>query len=119
MKLSEIDLSSGRPVDGYGPQFFRIAGEVRRGHQLILPTGVFDWGGYDDQDRIVQAAGSLDVLLVGTGREMAPIPNAFKTRLAEAIIGIEPMATPTACRTYNVLLGEGRRVAAALLIVGT
>ena len=57
------------------------------------------------------------VLFVGTGAEIAHAPRAFRDRLEEAGIGVETMATPAACRTYNVLLSEGRRVAVALLPV--
>jgi uncharacterized protein len=94
MRLSEIAFNDGVPVDAYGPGYFRIGGEVRNGPQLILPTGAVDWGGYNDTSMIVEAADDLDVLFVGTGSETAH------------------------CRTYNILLSEGRRVGVALLPVG-
>ncbi|MYF89823.1 MAG: hypothetical protein F4186_11080, partial [Boseongicola sp. SB0676_bin_33] len=56
-------------------------------------------------------------LLVGTGPELVMLPDGFGDRLAAAGIGAEAMASPQACRTYNVLLGEGRRVGLALLPV--
>ena len=59
----------------------------------------------------------IDVLLVGTGAEIAHVPAAFRTTLEDAGIGVEVMASPQACRSYNVLLGEGRRVALAALPV--
>ena len=117
MNLNELDLNSVTPVDGYGPGFFRIAGKVCEGHQLILPGGVYNWSGYEDTEVLVASASTVDVLLVGTGASMTPLPSAFKHALTEAGVGLEPMASPTACRTYNVLLSEGRRVAAALLTV--
>jgi uncharacterized protein len=58
------------------------------------------------------------VLLVGLGADIAVIPRAFREALQAVGIGVEPMNTPAACRTYNVLLGEGRRIAAALLPIG-
>ena len=57
---------------------------------------------------------SIFVLLVGLGPEVSVIPRGFRLALEEAGIGVEPMNTPAACRTYNVLLGEGRRIAAAV-----
>jgi len=51
------------------------------------------------------------------GPAIAPLPRPFREALEEAGIGVEPMSSPAACRTYNVLLGEGRRIAAALLPV--
>ncbi len=117
MRLTEVSFDNALPVDGYGPGFFRINSEVREGAILLLPNSVASWGGYDDIAPLVAAAGSIDVLFVGTGTEIAHIPQSLRGALDEVGIGVELMATPTACRTYNVLLGEGRRVGAALLPV--
>lgn len=114
MELNEVEYGEGRPIDGYGPGFFRVAGEVLRGGTLVLPTRAAGWQGYDDTATLIAAAEEMDVLLVGTGPEIAPIPAAFRQALEGAGVGVEMMATPSACRTYNVLLGEGRRVGAAL-----
>lgn len=118
MRLTEIEYNDARPIDGYGPEFFRIGGEVYDGPQLLLPSGQGAWGGYDVTAPILAAVESIDVLLVGTGAEMTPLPKPFRSVLEAAGIGVEPMATPTACRSYNVLLSEGRRIGAALLTVG-
>jgi len=117
MRLTEIDFDATPPVDGYGPGFFRIGGEVVEGGVLLLPTERFAWGGYDDLDTVLSRAPQLDVLFVGTGAEIAQIPKAMRAALEAAEVGIELMATPTACRTYNVLLSEGRRIGAALIPV--
>ncbi len=117
MRLTEITYTDARPVDGYGPGFFRVGGAVHHGALLILPTGVRPWAGYDETAAILGAAGALDVLFVGTGAEIAPLPAAFREAVESARIGVEIMASPTACRTYNVLLSEGRRIGAALLPV--
>ena len=58
-----------------------------------------------------------EIVLLGTGASMTPVPPEFRAALEEAGIGVEPMAAPSACRTYNVLVSEGRRVAAVLLPV--
>ncbi len=117
MRLNEVKYSDAKPIDGYGPGFFRVGGKVFEGALLVLPGGVAAWGGYDETAALVAAAGEIDVLLVGTGAETLHLPAAFRAALEAAGIGVEPMATPPACRTYNVLLGEGRRVGAALLTV--
>lgn len=117
MQLNEIDYGKARPIDGYGPGFFRIGGEVTEGPVLVTADRVSPWGGYEDLSTLLPLAGQIDVLFVGTGAEMAYLPPAFRSALDEAGIGVEPMASPAACRTYNVLLSEGRRVAAALLPV--
>lgn len=108
MQLSEIDLSGQRPVDGYGPGFFRIAGDIHRGPLLLLPSGLRLWGGWEDM-----AARDIDVLLVGCGREITPLPKAFREAFDALGIGVEQMATPSACRSYNMLLAEGRRTGLA------
>ena len=116
MRLNEVTYTDAVPVDGYGPGFFRVAGEVRHGGLAVLPSGIAEWSGFDDVDSLVGAEG-IDVLLVGTGAEIAHIPTPFRDALETAGIGVEVMASPQACRTYNVLLGEGRRVALAVLPV--
>ena len=115
MRLNEVTYTDALPVDGYGAGFFRIGGEVRQGAQAILPGGVTAWGGFEDAQTLLQARGMVDVLLIGTGAEVAHIPPNLRQTLEEAGIGLDIMASPQACRTYNVLLGEGRRVALAVL----
>ena len=115
MRLNEVTYTDAQPIDGYGPGFFRIGGTVVEGAVAILPTGVKPWGGFDDGDTLIEA--DVDVVLVGTGAEVAHVPAPLRDRLEAAGLGVEPMASPQACRTFNVLLGEGRRVAAALIPV--
>ena len=117
MRLNEVSYNGAEPVDGYGPGFFRVGGKVLEGASRLLPDGAASWGGWDDTDALIAAASDIDVLLVGTGAEIAHPPAAFRTALEDAGIGVEVMASPQACRTYNVLLGEGRRIGAALLPV--
>lgn len=117
MRLNEVVYSGLPPVDGYGPGFFRVAGEVVEGPLLLLPSGRTPWAGLAETTPILDAAAEVDVLFVGTGAEIAPLPGAFRAPLEAAGIGVEMMASPAAARTYNVLLSEGRRIAAALLPV--
>jgi len=117
MRLNEIHFDAGLPVDGYGPGFFRVGGIVVRGAVAVLPAGVVAWGGYDDTAGLIAAAAALDVLFVGTGATITHVPAAFRATLEAAGIGVEAMASPTAARTYNVLLSEGRRVGLVMLPV--
>ena len=117
MELNEISYPDAQPVDGYGPGFFRIGGTAHDAPLAILPAGVTPWGGYGDAEPLLSAASDVDVLLIGTGPEPAHIPADLRNRLEAAGLGVDAMASPQACRTYNVLLGEGRRVALALLPV--
>ncbi|MGH6796969.1 MAG: MTH938/NDUFAF3 family protein, partial [Roseiarcus sp.] len=66
----------------------------------------------------VIARGGVEILLLGCGPRMAPVPPALRQGLRVAGIVVDAMDTGAACRTYNVLLSEDRRVAAALLALG-
>lgn len=117
MRLTEVTYGTAKAVEGYGPGFFRVAGHVLRGPCLITPWDAGPWGGLDDTAAPLSLLGRIDVLFVGTGTSIAHVPPAFREALEGQGIGVEVMSSPTAARTYNVLLGEGRRVAVALLPV--
>lgn len=117
MRLTEVQYDESKPVDGYGPGFFRIGGKVFEGPICAFPSGVVAWAGYDDHTTILDKLGEIDVVFVGTGAEIAHVPDTFRDPLEEVGIGVEVMGSPAACRTYNVLLSEGRRVALALIPV--
>lgn len=117
MRLNEIAFTDAKPVEGYGPGFFRIGGAVIEGPVLTGPTGTGPWGGYEDKDALLALAEHIDVLVVGTGAEIAFVPTDLKAVLEEAGLGVEVMASPSAARTYNVLLSEGRRIALAMMPV--
>lgn len=117
MRLTPVQYDTALPIAGYGPGFFRLGGHVLRGACLISPWDAGPWGGYDDTAGPLSLAGRIDVLFVGTGAEIAHAPGAFRALIEAAGIGVEVMNSPAACRTYNVILGEGRRIAVALLPV--
>lgn len=117
MRLNEVVYTDAKPVDGYGPGFFRIGGVVYEGSVLVLPNGIAPWGGYTDPQPLLDAAAEVDVVFIGTGAEIAHIPADLRETLEGAGVGIDVMASASACRTYNVLLSEGRRVGLALLPV--
>ncbi|MEL6207791.1 MAG: Mth938-like domain-containing protein [Pseudomonadota bacterium] len=117
MRMTEMTFPDAKPVEGYGPGFFRIGGDVIEGPMLAGPDGPVPWGGLADVDALRALTGRVDVLFVGTGAEIAPIPEDLRAELEAAGIGVEQMASPTACRSYNVTLSEGRRVALAVLPV--
>jgi len=117
MRLNEIEFSDAQPIEGYGSGFFRIGGEVIQGAVITGPTGTQPWGGLDDADPLLALAEDIDVLFVGTGADVAHLPDTLLDVLQDAGLGVEAMASPAACRTYNVLLSEGRRIALALIPV--
>lgn len=117
MRLNEIVFTDAKPVEGYGPGFFRIGGEVLNGAVITGPLGTYIWAGLEDAQPLLDLAAHVDVLFLGMGADVAHPPEDVLTQLQEAGLGVEAMSSPAACRTYNVLLSEGRRIAAALLTV--
>lgn len=112
------------PIDAYGNGGFRFAEMSHRGSILCLPSGIYAWDVKGPEEvrlrafeRVLAEKDRIDVLLLGTGlRQVFPSPEV-RSDLAAAGLGLEPMDTGAACRTYNVLLAEHRRVAAALIAV--
>ncbi|SDI17560.1 Mth938-like domain-containing protein [Aliiruegeria lutimaris] len=115
MDFKEVSYPQGTPFDGYGPGFFRLGGKVHEGSLVVAPSGVHPWAGFADSATIANLREQIDFVLLGTGADMTPIPADLRRALEGAGIGIELMSTGSACRTYNVLLSEGRRLAAAVL----
>ena len=126
MDLNRVP-GDGRPViRGYGDGGFRIAEERFEGTVLIHADGVStpavrnlgDIGPALAAD-IIALAPRPEILLIGTGASPVthPLSDPVRVQLRAAGIAIEIMATGPACRTFNVLLGEGRRIAAVLLPV--
>lgn len=111
-------------IDAYGNGGFRFADMSHRGSILCLPSGVYGWdvadaAAFSDADfsRVMADAAGIDILLIGTGSALVPLPRELKQRFRDAGISADPMSTGTAVRTYNVLLAEDRAVAAALIAV--
>ena len=117
MRLNEIVYTDALPVDGYGSGYFRIGGTRREGPVIAAPSGVRPWAGLEDVDALLALAEEIDVLFLGMGAQVAHPPEPLREALEAAGVGVETMASPAACRTYNVLLSEGRRIALAALPV--
>lgn len=115
MRLNEVTFTDALPIDGYGDGFFRIGDQPHAAPLAVTPKGICEWNGLEDADALLDASEGVDVILIGTGAQIAHIPDALRNTLEGAGFGVEIMASAQACRTYNVLLGEGRRVALALM----
>lgn len=115
MHLTEVTFEGVAPIDGYGPGFFRVGGELFKGAVIANGATVSPWSGLQDPAPLLALAGQIDVLLCGMGDQIAHLPADLRAQLEAAGLGVEVMASPAAARTYNVLLSEGRRIAAALL----
>ena len=118
MNMSEVDFGAAQPIEGYGPDFYRLGGTVFPAPVLFAPGLQQPWQGYDDTAPLLALAEQFDVVIIGTGPTITQIPLALRDTLETAGLGVEIMSSATACRTYNVLLSEGRRIAVALLPSG-
>lgn len=112
------------PIDAYGNGGFRFAGMSHRGDLICLPSGIHGWQApaVDAIDaaalaKVFAESEAVEVLIIGTGADLMPLPEALRQRLREAAISAEVMATGAAVRTFNLLLAEGRAVAAVLIAV--
>jgi uncharacterized protein len=111
-------------IEAFGGGGFRVAGRWIAGSLLILndvaepwrPTSLAEVTAADLSQVVAERAG-VEFILLGVGARMAPPPKTLRQALATSGIGLETMSTPEACRLYNVLAQEGRRIAAALLMV--
>lgn len=122
--MREAHFPGRAPIDAYGNGGFRFAEMSHRGSILCMPSGIHGWKPADaaalaeaDFDRVLDGAPDIELLLVGTGMELKPLPKAVREVLRAAGLTVEPMSTGAAVRTYNVLLAEDRAVAAALVAV--
>ncbi len=112
------------PIDSYGKGGFRFAGMSHRGSLLCLPSGIWAWpvneaGEISESslEQVFAEAAAMSLFFLGTGREPAPIDPVLRQRFSELKLNLEVMRTAHAANTYNILLGEGRRVGAALIAV--
>jgi uncharacterized protein len=115
---------SPAPIEAYGNGGFRFADMSHRGSLLCLPDGIWAWDVTvpDEIDaaslaRVFAQAERIDTLIVGNGDVVWIAPQTLRVALRERKIVLDTMLTGPAIRTYNVMMGEGRRVAAALVAV--
>jgi uncharacterized protein len=111
-------------VESYGGGRFRVSGAVYGGSVLVLADRTLPWAvariedlSLDSLHPVVEAAAEIELLLLGCGPRMALVAPDLRAALRAHGPVLEPMDTGAACRTYNVLAAEGRRVAAALIAV--
>lgn len=116
--------SDRQVIDGYGPGQFCISGQWRVGAVIVLPDRTLAWEASDAASLsvghftpVLEAEPKVEILLLGTGPTMRMIPKDLRLSLREQGVVVELMDSRAVCRTYNVLLAEGRRVAAAMLPV--
>lgn len=120
MKLHASAPTSLNTFTGYGSGFVLVNGVRHEASLIVLPDQLLAWdtaefAALEEADFARLAELRPEVVLLGTG-QILRFPHPRMTRaLAEARIGLEVMDLQAACRTYNILMAEERKVAAALL----
>ena len=111
-------------IEAYGKGGFRFAGMSHRGSLLCLPDGIWPWAVAQPDDiaeaalaPVFDRAGDIGLFLLGTGAGGWILPQPLRERLHALGITVEATRTGHAVSTYNILFGEGRRVAAGLIAV--
>jgi uncharacterized protein len=117
-------IPAGRQIiQSYGEAGFKINGSIYPGAVIVLPEKTWDWNVPEDFASLLEShfndlisiADDIDVVLFGTGNKQEFFPPKMRDALKQKGLVVEAMESGAACRTYNVLMGEGRRIAAALL----
>ena len=112
------------PIEAYGKGGFAFADMSHRGSLLCLPDSIWAWDVTKPEQidryslkKVFGAANNIDTLIVGSGTEVWLPPRGLREELRAVRIVLDAMQTGPAIRTYNIMLGERRRVAAALIAV--
>ena len=118
----DAHLPQPAAIDAYGKGGFRFGGMSHRGSILCLPAGIWAWpvaapSEISEETLARVFSAPIELFLIGTGKTPWLMPETLRWRFRDARIGIEVTPTGAAVRTYNILLGERRRVGAALIAV--
>jgi uncharacterized protein len=121
-------LPRAAPIEAYGTGGFRFAGMSHRGSLLCLPAGIWaspvTSAGEINEATLALALdpatpeAAVEHFLIGTGNDLVPLSPGLRDAFAARRIAVESMSTGAAVRTYNILLGERRRIGALLVAVG-
>ena len=122
MDITPLVPEGRQIIESYGDDGFRISGERYPGPVIVWPEGVATWAvsgigaaAIETLDAVFAADPPIEILLIGSGATFEMAPAALRSALGARGVSIESMDTGAACRTYNVLMAEDRRVAAALI----
>ena len=117
-------LPRSAPIDAYGKGGFAFADMSHRGSLLCLPDAIWTWPVTKTSEideytlaRVFAAANKIDALIIGTGTEVWVAPNRLREAFRNVHVSLDSMQMGPAIRTYNIMIGERRRVAAALIAV--
>ena len=123
MDVTPLIRKGQQVIQSYAGGRFRVSGALYETSVFVSPSSTDIWGfsggvadlAEGDFQALIDRAAEIDVVLLGCGSRIAFLPPALKKALSEKGLPVEVMDSGAACRTYNVLMAEGRRVVAALL----
>jgi uncharacterized protein len=117
-------LPRSAPIEAYGKGGFAFADMSHRGSLLCLPDAIWAWPVVKPEEidqaalaRVFAASNVIDTLIIGTGTDVWLPPKALREALRKVGVVLDAMQTGPAIRTYNIMMGERRRVAAGLIAV--
>jgi len=124
LDISPVDFEGRNIIQSYGNGKFQISDKKYDHSVLVFPDQIIPWSPIDtnnlivdDFKKVLTVGPIVDLLLLGCGKTTWFLPLPLRDELKEMGLVLEPMDTGAACRTFNVLLGENRRIAAALMLV--
>ena len=124
LDISPVDFEGRNIIQSYGNGKFQISDKKYDHSVLVFPDLIIPWSPIDtnnlivdDFKKVLTVRPSVELLLLGCGKTTRFLPLPLRDELKEMGLVLEPMDTGAACRTFNVLLGENRRIAAALMLV--
>ena len=124
MEMTPLIPADRQVIGGYGPGLFRVLGQLYRTSILVFPDRTLEWPPrtldgltLESFAAVIAEPAPVEILLLGVGARNRLIPEALRRGLRDAGIVLDAMDTGAACRTYNVLMAEDRRVAAALILL--
>jgi uncharacterized protein len=121
MDITPLIPSGKKIITAYGDGGFSINNEKIMGSLIVMPDRIISWGVTEDNFS-VQSLEFLsnhqnDILLLGLGKQHHILPTHLLQNIKKHTRSVDIMTTGAACRTYNILLSEGRKVVAALIAI--
>ena len=122
MEITPLVPENRQTVQSYGIGRFKVSQIEYESSIIVLPLRTLSWGvkaindiNFQNLAPVLEDNPPIDILLIGCGKSMQLLPRDFSDRWRQNSIAVDAMDTGAACRTYNILSAEGRRVAAALV----
>ena len=122
MEITPLVPENRQIVQSYGVARFKVSQIEYECSIIVLPTRTLSWGvkvhndiNFQNLAPVLEEDPQIDILLIGCGKSMQLLPREFLERCRQNSIAVDAMDTGAACRTYNILSAEGRRVSAALI----